>query len=78
MGHINEPVGIDLNVGPMPLSADDRQALSAAIAQYKQTKKVPVSKSKFAKSANNRKSAGTKIQSRKSGIKKINVPSSKK
>ncbi len=78
MGHIKEPVGVDLNVGPMPLSVDDRQALSAVIAQYKQTKKVPVSKPKFAKSASNKKSTSTKIKSQKPGMKKTDVASSKK
>jgi hypothetical protein len=44
MGHIKEPVGVDLNVGPMTFSAEDRQALSAVIAQHKLTKEVPKSK----------------------------------
>jgi hypothetical protein len=78
MGHIKEPVGIDLNIGPMPLSADDRQALSAVIAQYKQTKKVPLSKPKLAKATNNRRSTNTQIKERKPVVKKSTVTSSKK
>lgn len=31
MGHIKEPVGVDLNVGSMALSAEDRQTLSMAL-----------------------------------------------
>lgn len=41
MGHIKEPVGVDLNVGPMPFSAEDRQEVSAIIAQYKSTGEIP-------------------------------------
>ena len=41
MGHIKEPVGVDLNVGPMPFSAEDRQEISAIIAQYKSTGEIP-------------------------------------
>lgn len=41
MGHIKEPAGVDLNVGPMPLSDEDRQEISAIIAQYKRTGEVP-------------------------------------
>lgn len=78
MGHINEPVGVDLNVGPMPLSLDDRQALSSVIAQYKQTKKVPVSKPKLAKLTNNKKLTSTQILDRKPAVKKTKVTSSKK
>ncbi len=49
MGHIKEPVGIDLVVAPMPLSEEDRQTVSAVIEQYKQTKEVPKSNTKFRK-----------------------------
>jgi hypothetical protein len=35
MGYVKEPVGVDLNIGPTALSAEDRQILSAVIAQYK-------------------------------------------
>jgi len=41
MGHIKEPEGVDLNIGPMPFSAEDRQAVSAIIAQYKSTGEMP-------------------------------------
>lgn len=41
MGHIKEPAGVDLNVGPMPFSAEDRQEVSAIIAQYKSTGEMP-------------------------------------
>ena len=46
MGYIKEPVGVDLNIGPMPLSDKERQALSAIIAQYKTTGEVPTVLSK--------------------------------
>lgn len=32
---------MDLNIGPMPLSAEERQAVSAIIAQYRTTGEVP-------------------------------------
>ncbi len=41
MGHIKEPVGVDLNIGPMPFSAEDRQEVSAIIAEYKSTGEMP-------------------------------------
>ena len=41
MGHIKEPKGVDLNIGPMPLSDEDRKAVSAIIARYKKTGEVP-------------------------------------
>ncbi len=41
MGHIKEPKGIDLIVNPMPLSVEDRAAISAIIADYKRTGEVP-------------------------------------
>ena len=41
MGYIKEPVGVDLNIGPMPLSDEERQTVSAIIAQYKTTGEVP-------------------------------------
>ena len=41
MGYIKEPVGVDLNIGPMPLSDEERQAVSAIITQYKTTGEVP-------------------------------------
>jgi hypothetical protein len=62
MGHIKEPVGVDLNVGPMTLSAEDRQTLSAVIAEYKQTKVVPKSKPKLAKTTSRRNGATKKVR----------------
>jgi hypothetical protein len=41
MGHIKEPVGVDLNVGPMPFTEEDRQEVSAIIAHYKSTGEMP-------------------------------------
>ena len=41
MGYIKEPDNIDLNVGPMPLSTEDRLAVSAIIAQFKSTGEIP-------------------------------------
>ena len=43
MGYIKEPDGIDLNLSPMPLSTEDRQKVSAIIAQYKDSGKKPKS-----------------------------------
>lgn len=40
MGYIKEPVGVDLNIAPMPLSVEERQTLSAIIAHYKTTGEV--------------------------------------
>ena len=79
MAYIKEPVGVDLNIGPMPLSDEDRQAVSAIIAQYKTTgeepkvsgkAKVPKKKKLSASSANDLSSAG------KSKLKKKAVPAS--
>ncbi len=41
MGYIKEPTGVDLNLSPLPLSAEDRQEISAIIAQYKSTGEIP-------------------------------------
>lgn len=40
-GTQKEPEGVDLNIGPMPFSAEDRQEVSAIIAQYKSTGEMP-------------------------------------
>lgn len=77
MGHIKEPVGIDLNVGPMSLSAEDRQTLSAVIAQYKLTKEVPKSKPKLAKITDRKRTAKLRTKSRKPATKKAAMTSSK-
>ncbi len=41
MGYIKEPMGVDLNIGPMPFSDEDRQEISAIIAPYKSTGEIP-------------------------------------
>ena len=41
MGYIKEPTGVDLNIGPMQFSAEDRQEVSAIIAEYKSTGEIP-------------------------------------
>ncbi len=41
MGYIKEPTGVDLNISPMPFSDEDRQEISAIIAQYKSTGEIP-------------------------------------
>ena len=41
MGYIKEPTGIDLNISPMPFSDENRQEISAIIAQYKSTGEIP-------------------------------------
>jgi hypothetical protein len=61
MGYIEEPIGINLNISPMPLTTEDRQLLSNIIAQYKATGEIPVfsqktnSKKPFQKSFNKQK-----------------------
>jgi len=44
MGHIKEPKGVDLIVNPIPLSTEDREAISAIIAEFKHTGKMPSKK----------------------------------
>ena len=46
MTHIKEPIGIDLNLKPMPLTEEDRQTISAIIASYKTTGEIPTVKTK--------------------------------
>jgi hypothetical protein len=41
MGLVKEPTGIDLVVYPSTLTANDKQRISAIIAEYKQTRKLP-------------------------------------
>jgi len=72
-GYIKEPDGIDLNIAPMDLSEEDRQVLSAVIAQYKRTKEVPASKPKTAKKARMSTSRSTAAKRRKSTAKKAAV-----
>ncbi|MFM9950963.1 MAG: hypothetical protein ACKV1O_23715 [Saprospiraceae bacterium] len=38
---IKEPEGIDLNLAPLPLSEEDRRAISAIIAEYRKSGKIP-------------------------------------
>lgn len=67
MGHIKEPIGIDLIVAPMQLSEEDREALSAVIAEYKKTGKVPKLTSKV-KKVHTRKKTATPAKQRKKVI----------
>ena len=39
MAHLKEPAGVDLQVAPAPLTAQDQQLISEAIAAYKRTRK---------------------------------------
>lgn len=41
MGHIKEPRGVDLIVGPSTLTEKDRKMISEIIANYKRTGKLP-------------------------------------
>jgi hypothetical protein len=77
MGHIKEPIGVDLNVAPMSLSAEDRQTLSAVIAQYKLTKEVPMSESKLAKNSSRKRTARLLMKPRKPAPEKVAVIPSK-
>jgi hypothetical protein len=78
MGYVKEPVGVDLNIEPMDLSAEDRQTLSAVIAQYKLTKEVPKSKPKLAKTTSRRNgTTKLRVESRKTSTKKAAATSSK-
>ena len=40
MGYIKEPKGVDFVVEPVPLTPEDRQMISNAIALYKATGKI--------------------------------------
>jgi hypothetical protein len=40
MGYIKEPKGVDFVVEPVPLTPEDRQMISDAIALYKSTGKI--------------------------------------
>ena len=77
MGYIKEPVGVDLNIGPMPLSDEERQAVSAIIAQYKTTGEVPkvLSKTKVTRKKKNSPSiANDRASVGKSKLKKKAIP----
>jgi hypothetical protein len=41
MGYIKEPNGVDLLVSPIPLSIEDRLAISDIINIYKKTGEIP-------------------------------------
>jgi hypothetical protein len=49
MGYIKEPKGIDLIVSPMPLSSEDREAISTIIKTYKLTGEIPNKNKPFEK-----------------------------
>ena len=56
MGHIKEPKGVDLIIGPSVLSEQDRKMISDIIAVYKRTGKMPDKrKSNIKKSTRNTK-----------------------
>ncbi|HSY60713.1 MAG TPA: hypothetical protein VK796_02505 [Cytophaga sp.] len=40
MGYIKEPKGLDFVAEPIPLTSEDRQMISKAIALYKTTGKI--------------------------------------
>lgn len=40
MGYIKEPKGVDFVIEPIPLTSEDQQMISKAIAQYKATGKI--------------------------------------
>lgn len=53
MGYIKEPKGVDFVVEPTPLTPEDRQMISNAIALYKATGKItraPLPKRKASRS----------------------------
>ncbi len=41
MGHIKEPEGVDLIIGPSVLTEQDRKMISEIITNYKRTGKLP-------------------------------------
>ena len=47
MGHVKEPVGIDLVVEPTRLTKEDREFISKIISDYKTTGKKPSLKKKI-------------------------------
>lgn len=50
MGHIKEPHGVDFFVDSRPLTQEEKQQISEAIAYYKLTgKKMPTSKNASSK-----------------------------
>jgi hypothetical protein len=69
MGIIKEPAGIDLNIGPMPLTNEDRQVVSAIIAQYKATGNIPDSKRKPKSTAKRKAGVSAKKEANRGKIK---------
>jgi len=65
------PIGVDLNIGPIPLSDEERQALSAIIAQYKTTGEVPKVSGK-AKMTQKKKLSANTINHSNAGKYKLN------
>ena len=51
MAHLKEPAGVDLVVAPTPLTDQDRQLISAAIAAYKSARK-PLAEPRKSRSTN--------------------------
>jgi hypothetical protein len=50
MGHIKEPQGVDFFVDSRPLTQEEKQQISDAIAYYKRTgRKMPISKNASSK-----------------------------
>lgn len=50
MGHIKEPQGVDFFVDSRPLTQEEKQQISEAIAYYKRTgKKMPTTKNASSK-----------------------------
>jgi hypothetical protein len=79
MGYIKEPVGVDLNIGPMPFSDEERQSVSAIIAQYKSTGEVPKFSGKAKVTKKKKLSASNAIDrsnAGKSKLKKKAIPTS--
>ena len=61
MGHIKEPKGVDLLVGPSDFTEQDRKMISEIIANYKLTGKLPSKK----KQGNSRRRIASRMQKKK-------------
>jgi len=56
MGHVKEPQGVDFFVDSRPLTEEEKQQISNAIAYYKRTgRKMPTSKNAASKRAPRKK-----------------------
>lgn len=73
MGHIKEPAGVDLVVNPMPLSIQDREVISAIIANYKRSGEMPkpVEKQKALAKKITAVAKGNATKVKSSGVKKV-------